>query len=176
MSAQSIGTRQSWTWKLKTPDIVMNTGPVIAPTAAVGSLDFLSSLYREILLPREVYLELEAGGTGCTELRAVNALPVFAVETDFIDLPALLISQLDVGEASVVQSAIQKNVPVVAIDEKAGRRIARLNKLKVTGSLGILVKASKQGLVDDLEECFSRMRERGVWISQKLIDSALNHA
>ena len=38
------------------PDLVMNTGPVIALTAAVGSLDFLAQLYREILIPREVYL------------------------------------------------------------------------------------------------------------------------
>ncbi len=125
------------------PDLVMNTGPVIALTAAIGSLDFLSSLYQTVLLPREVWLELEAGGMHCQELKAVGSSAVFELETAPVEIPTLLRAQLDLGEASVIQSALQTKVPLVAIDEKLGRRIARLNGLKVTGSLGILLKRRK---------------------------------
>jgi len=40
--------------------------------------------------------------------------------------------------------------------------MARLHELRVTGSIGILVKASKARLVPDLNDCFNRMREKGV--------------
>ena len=46
--------------------------------------------------------------------------------------------------------------------------MARLHALKVTGSLGILVKAAKAGLIDNIEDCFERMHEKEVWISESL--------
>ena len=55
------------------PDLVINTGPVIALTAAVESLQFLNELYEEILIPVEVIRELEAGGANCPELAAIRA-------------------------------------------------------------------------------------------------------
>jgi predicted nucleic acid-binding protein len=81
---------------------------------------------------------------------------------------------LDSGEASVIQNALSHQVATVVIDEKLGRRMARLHELRVTGSVGILVKASKAGLVPDLNECFSRMHEKGVWISETLQEQALH--
>jgi len=45
---------------------------------------------------------------------------------------------LDLGEASVIQFALDENIDTVCIDEALGRRIARLNGLKLTGSTGIL--------------------------------------
>lgn len=41
--------------KLKMPELVINTGPIISLTAAVGSLEFLEELYTEILVPRGVH-------------------------------------------------------------------------------------------------------------------------
>jgi predicted nucleic acid-binding protein len=156
------------------PDLVINTGPVIALTAAMGNLKFLEQIYSEILLPREVVLELEAGGVDCAELTAIEEANSVLKQVQFeIDLPVLLSSQLDRGEASVIQTALSHDIQTVAIDEKLGRRIARLHKLKVTGSLGILIKAAKAGLVPSLEACFQRMQDHGIWISRDLQERAL---
>ena len=86
------------------------------------------------------------------------------------DLPLLLSSQLDRGEAAVIQAAINHQVSTVVIDESLGRRMARLHQLNVTGSLGSLVKAAKAGLITDVEACFVRMHEKDVWISAALKD------
>ena len=156
------------------PDLVINTGPVIALTAAMGNLKFLEQIYSEILLPREVVLELEAGGVDCDELTAIKeANSVLKPVQAEIDLPVLLRSQLDRGEASVIQTALSQEILVVAIDEKLGRRMARLHELKVTGSLGILLKAAKAGLVPSLESCFQRMHDHGIWISRDLRERTL---
>lgn len=156
------------------PDLVINTGPIIALTAAMGNLKFLDQVYDRILLPREVFLELEAGGINCAELTAIKgAYSVIKQVQAEVDLPVLLRSQLDRGEASVIQTALSHDIHVVAIDEKLGRRIARLHELHVTGSIGILLKAAKAGLVPSLDACFQRMKDHGIWISRDLRDRAL---
>jgi predicted nucleic acid-binding protein len=155
------------------PDLVFNTGPVIALTAAVESLVFLNRLYDEILIPFEVLQELEAGGADCPELAAIRGCSVFRTLSEPVDLPILLRSQLDVGEASVIQNALIHNVSTVVIDEKLGRRMARLHELRVTGSIGILVKAARAGLVPQLDVCFQRMRSKGVWVSKALEKEAI---
>ena len=83
------------------------------------------------------------------------------------DLPLLLSSQLDRGEAAVIQAAINHQVSTVVIDESLGRRMARLHQLNVTGSL---VNAAKAGLITDVKACFVRMHEKDVWISAALKD------
>ena len=155
------------------PDLVFNTGPVIALTAAVESLEFLNRLYNEILIPFEVLRELEAGGANCSELVAIRGCSVFRPLSEPVDLPVLLRSQLDSGEASVIQNALMHNVGTVVIDEKLGRRMARLHELRVTGSVGILVKAARVGLIPDLNTCFDRMRSKDVWISEDLEKQAI---
>ncbi|MBS3812105.1 MAG: hypothetical protein KGY44_09750 [Halanaerobiales bacterium] len=80
---------------------------------------------------------------------------------------------LDLGEASVIQTALNKNIETVCIDEAAGRRIARLNNLKLTGSLGIIISVINNGKDIDLEKVISTMRNNGIWISDKLKEKAL---
>lgn len=155
------------------PDLVVNTGPVIALTAACGSLDFLEKLYNELLIPFEVLSELEAGGADSPELAAINNCSVIRKLSKPTDLPLLLRSQLDLGESSVIQNAVLQAVPAVVIDEKLGRQIARLHGLRVTGSIGILVKASKSRFIPDLSDCFNRMQDKGVWIGEALKAQAL---
>ncbi len=155
------------------PELAVNTGPLIGLTAALGDLKVLDSLYQEVLVTKEVFDELRAGGEGCPEIRAVEAARCIHVAAEYQKIPVLLGAELDKGEASVIQAAIQQEVPVVAIDEKQGRRIARLHGIKITGSIGILLKAKRVGAVSNLESCIDRMQSQGIWISRELRDQAL---
>jgi predicted nucleic acid-binding protein len=64
----------------------------------------------------------------------------------------------------------------VCIDEVAGRRIARLNDLSVTASIGVLLRAQREGYPFSMLEAIDRMRERGIWLSQRVVDFALDRA
>lgn len=158
-------------------EIVINTGPLIALVAATGTIDWLPLLYRKVVIPREVVTEISAGGTGNPELSALQeiTIAVCILEPTKSISPAL-IQELDLGEASVIHAALELGISTVAIDEKAGRRVARLHGLKVTGSLGILLKAKDLGHIDYLAPCIARMRDHGIWISQQLVDQALTAA
>ena len=155
------------------PDFVINTGPLIALSVAVGRLDFLDQLYRDIRVPKEVFQELQAGGAQCPEIQMISQVKCMTVATNEILVPNYLKAELDLGEGRVIQTAIVQKIPLVVIDEKQGRCIARLHGLCITGSLGILVKAAKKGLTGDLGVCFDRMKAHGIWIAQSLKDLAL---
>ena len=158
-------------------EIVINTGPIIALVAATGTLEWLPALYQTVVVPYEVMAEVSAGGPDSPEPSALHAVTnaVRLLEpTKSISLA--LIQELDLGEASVIHAALELGISTVAIDEKAGRRVARLHGLKVTGSLGILLKAKEQGHIDSIAPCIARMRNQGIWISQKLLDQALTAA
>lgn len=159
------------------PDIVINTGPLIAMVAATGNLNWLPSMYGRIVIPYEVLLEIEAGGPGNTEivaLRAIERQVLIGRQSTQID--AAMLRELDLGESSVISSALLHAIDTVAIDEKAGRRLARIHGLNVTGSIGILLKAKRHGFLPNLGECIARMRAHGIWISAELTQEVLHRA
>ena len=90
-------------------------------------------------------------------------------------LPPYLQNTLDLGEASVIQTALQQGVNRVCIDETIGRRVARLSNLSVTGSIGVLLKAKSMGYPVSIPEAINRMREHGIWLSNAVISFALAH-
>ena len=90
-----------------------------------------------------------------------------------VELNSFLSNSLDKGEAAVIQVAINNDIETVCIDETAGRRIAKLNNLEVTGSLGVIISAIRSGENLDIEIVIENMKENGVWISQELANEAI---
>ena len=74
MSMQSNGMPMNLNVKPIMLDIVINTGPIIAMVAATGDLKWLPSLYGRIVIPYEVFQEIEAGGLNNTESVALLAI------------------------------------------------------------------------------------------------------
>ncbi|MDV7393390.1 hypothetical protein RZS08_18600, partial [Arthrospira platensis SPKY1] len=85
----------------------------------MGSLQFLDKLYTDLLIPSEVIDELKAAGDDCAELNAIRTCRALRITETPVRLPILLASQLDKGEASVIQNALNFKVSTVVIDEKA---------------------------------------------------------
>jgi predicted nucleic acid-binding protein len=69
--------------------------------------------------------------------------------------------------------ALDQKIPLVCLDEAAGRRIARLCGLKLTGSLGILIRAQQRGFPINLAEAIQRMKNHGIWLSDRVIAFAM---
>lgn len=155
--------------------IVTNTTPLIALTAATGSLDILSTLYAKVVVPYEVAQEIRAGGKESFGLDVFQASSWLTINEEPVLLPPYLQNALDLGEATVIQTALQQGIQRVCIDETIGRRIARLSNLDVTGSIGILLKAKSMGYLVSMPDAISRMRERGIWLGNDVIRFALAH-
>jgi len=158
-----------------TQDIVINTSPLIALVAALGDLRVLQ-MYRQVWVTLEVSEELAAGGAAKFALAEYQAADWLHKRTQPLTIAPHLLNTLDKGEASVIQLALDKGIPTVVIDETAGRRIARLNGLAVTGSIGILLRAKSEGRSFSMREAIDRMQARGIWLSDRVIAFALAQA
>ena len=55
------------------------------------------------------------------------------------------------------------------IDEKIGRNMAEYLWLRVTGTLGILLKAKQQGLIPSFTDNVKAMRDQGIYYQTTLI-------
>ncbi len=54
------------------------------------------------------------------------------------------------GEAEAICLSLEKKAKLCLIDDKDARIIAQSNNLQVTGTLGILLKAKKTGLISSV--------------------------
>ena len=159
-----------------TSEIVINTSPLIAIVAAMGDFNVLQSLYTNVIVPFEVSQEILIGGTtglSVTEFQADFWLKKQSVP---VNISPILLNSLDIGEASVIQLALNKNISTVCIDEAVGRRIARLSGLAVTGSIGILLRAKKEGYSLSIKNAIEKMLNHNIRLSQRVIDFALKEA
>jgi len=157
-------------------DVVMNTGPIIALVAALGDLTVLRSLYRCVIVPFEVCKEIETGGFsgfGVAEFQDAQWLKKWPHP---LGITPYLLNQLDKGEASVIQMAMNEDISTVCIDESAGRRVARLHNLSLVGSIGILLRAKREGYPFTMRQAIERMREKGVWLSDRVVAFALDNS
>lgn len=158
-----------------TRDIVINTSPIIALVAALGDLSVLQ-MYRNVWVPLEVSEELAAGGAARFALAEFQAAHWLHKRSQPLRIAPHLLNTLDKGEASVIQLALDNDIHTVVIDETVGRRIARLNGLAVTGSIGILLRAKNEGVSFSMQEAIARMQARGIWLSDRVIAFALAQA
>ena len=153
--------------------LVSNTTPLIAITAATGSLDVLKFLYSRVVVPLEVADEVRAGGKLSFGVDAFNGSQWLDVQASRVALQPFLQNSLDRGEASVIQTALNLGLPLVCIDETAGRRVARLCGLSLTGSVGVLIKAKRLGYDLSIPDALQRMRDQGIWLSAQVVQFAL---
>ena len=156
-------------------EIVINTSPIIAIVAALGDLRVLQ-IYRRVWVPFEVCQEISAGGAAQFALAEFEAAHWIQKRTQPLSIATVLLNTLDRGEAAVIQLALDQNIQTVVIDEAAGRRVARLNGLSVTGSIGILLRAKSQSHPFSMREAIDRMKAQGIWLSDRVIAFALVQA
>ncbi len=160
----------------ETQRIVINTSPLIALVSALGDLTVLQSLYTQVLVPFEVCQELLVGGSNAFAVAEFESAHWLQKQSTPLEISPILINSLDRGEAAVIQLALNEGIQTVCIDEAVGRRVARLSGLSLTGSIGILLRAKREGYTFSMQEAIERMRNRGIRLSDTVIAFALEQA
>jgi len=137
--------------------VVINTGPLIA-LMRIQALEVPGKLDLEFLAPEEVRRELEEGiQAGHPPVRP----DWLAYHRLIAPLTPMVTSTLDIGEAAVLQLALEQEIAQVCIDEWKGRRMALAVGLKVTGVLGLLGKAKREGVIAEVKPYVDRAGQAG---------------
>ena len=69
-----------------------------------------------------------------------------------------------------MQAALAEGADLVLMDEKIGRNMAEYLGLTVAGTLGILLKARKAGLIPSFRDAARQMRAQGIFYNTALIE------
>ncbi|MEA5619182.1 DUF3368 domain-containing protein [Cronbergia sp. UHCC 0137] len=127
--------------------VISNTSP-ITNLSAIGKINLLEQIYGEIIISSEVFEELTQWGDsipGAKEVKIFSWIKVKTIKN--INLVHSLRNKLDEGESSAIALALELNADWLIIDEQLGRQTAIEYNLKITGILGILIEAKRQGLI-----------------------------
>jgi predicted nucleic acid-binding protein len=118
---------------------------------SVELLDLLSGLYDRIAVPAAVALEFGAElPARVTVVRPDNELLVLSLR-----------QRLGAGESEVIALAAADPERIAILDDRKARSIARGMGVRLTGTLGVLLKAHASGAPFDLDAVLLRLRAVG---------------
>lgn len=162
------------------PVVVADSSPLVY-LARLGHFDLLRTLHGEIVIPTAVWQEVAVDGAHLMEGRSLAA----ARKADWAkvepvtlaDLAAFpVLAELDDGEGEAIALAVRLNALLI-IDEREGREVATRLGLRLTGTLGLLIEAKNQGLIESLGTEINRLMETTNFrCSAGLLNDALREA
>ncbi len=157
--------------------VVSNTSP-ITNLAGIGQLDLLHQLYGIVTIPQAVYKEMVGLSTTVPGTLEVQTLPWITAQpvTDLNQVETLR-AILDQGEAEAIILAMELNAKLLIIDERPGRAIARDYGLNITGVLGVLLEAKRQGVIVAVKPLMDQLiNQVEFWVDRQLYKTVLQAA
>ena len=125
-------------------------------------------MYGKIMIPDAVYREV-------TEKRDVASQRIEAAK-EWIEIRKvdpnldrrMYRAKLHDGEVEVMLLAQEVGADAVIIDDSAARKTAEYLSLPLTGTLGVMIKAKQQGLLEAVMPVVQQMEQNGVYCSREL--------
>jgi len=150
--------------------VVADTSP-INYLVLIGAAEVREQLYRQIVIPEDVFIELTDRGAP-SEVREWAANYPDWVEVRNSPRPDAALRELDAGEAAAITLAEMETDVLLLMDEAAGRLEASRRGIPNTGTLGVLRRAAIDGFVD-LREALDRLTATNFRVPRALIEELL---
>ncbi|HYG64247.1 MAG TPA: DUF3368 domain-containing protein [Thermoanaerobaculia bacterium] len=138
------------------PEVIVNTSP-LQYLFQLDLLDLLPELYGDVVVPGGVAREIAAGLDRGVSLPSLSSLPWLEIREVMSPSVLPLVTDLGTGEREVLALALQSTGSLVVLDDFLARRFADRLRLRMTGTLGILLKARRTGRVDRLAPLLDRL-------------------
>ncbi len=153
--------------------VVCNATPLIH-LSAMGQLELLRELFGEISIPDEVYAEVVLQGAGKPgEAEVRNATWIRRCQVSDPSALRTLKAILGEGEAACIILAIAMKADLVILDDRLARLHAQAHDLRITGTIGVLLKAAERGNVD-FERALSDLLATGFRLSPQETQRIMN--
>ena len=160
--------------------VVADSSPVIYLTR-LGLFKVLRTLHDTVIVPLAVWEEVVVGGAGFPESDELQR----AVADGWIEVKSPSASAaslgsgaatLGAGEIQAIQLA-QESLAMLVPDDSEARQFAELLGVRVTGTVGVLIRARNEGHVPELRPVLDRLRtETNFRMSEQLYLAALDLA
>lgn len=157
------------------PDcVISNTTPLLS-LLKIDRLELLPQLYGKIVVPQAVFEEIEIGQKRgiYRDISKIDWIEIRSLQNRELLSPLV---KLDAGEAETIALALETGADLVIIDEFLGRSVARQFNLKMTGTLGILLRAKSENRLSAIRPLLEMLQRNGIWLDENLKKTVLKMA
>ncbi len=150
--------------------IVISDNSPLQYLVLLGHVEVLQRLYERVLTTPQVIDELLHPGTPELVRDWAAAPPNWLMIASPSHVSHL--DHLDIGEASAISLAQERNAQMVLIDERAGTETVRGLGVNDIGTIGILIEAGVAGLIN-FEDALARLKnDTPFYATGRLLDIA----
>ena len=151
--------------------VVADTGP-LRYLVLIGHVEVLPRLFGAVSIPATVADELrQPASPEVVRTWMAHPPPWLATHPDPSE-PSADLKRLDPGERAAIALAHALGAGLLLIDDRAGVVAARQRGFRVTGTLGVLADAAREGLLD-LAAAFAALRATNFHHAPALLDALL---
>jgi len=152
---------------------IFNASPLIL-LGKINQLHLIKALSPTFRVPRPVLKEVGAGTHDDPELKWLRSEVGTRHFVDPPTTPAFLAQwDLGAGETAVLSIALTEQGAVVVLDDLAARKFAMTFQLPLLGTLGLLIRAKRAGLIKQLLPQVEGLQAAGANLSQSVMTHAL---
>jgi predicted nucleic acid-binding protein len=154
---------------------------VIADTSPLNYLiqidcvHVLPALFERVFVPSIVVEELRHPRAVPGVRAWITDMPSWLVVEQLTETADPRLARLDPGERQAIQLAHLERADLLLMDERLGVRIAREQGLAVTGTLGVLLQASRRGLVE-IEQALADLDATDFRCSRRVMEDVRRRA
>ena len=130
----------------------------------IGELELLKALFGQVTTTSTIAQEFGADLPEWVEIRTVSNMQ-FQFTLD-----------VDAGEASAIALALESGPSLVILDDDKARKLAKKLNLNITGSLGLLLRAKKEGIIPSIKPIIEKIQQTNFRYSQKVLAEILSLA
>jgi predicted nucleic acid-binding protein len=142
--------------------IISDTSSLIALTN-IGELELLKKVYEEVVITPEIGEEYGLETPDWIRIEKIEDIQKFK----------LLNLELDKGESSGITLALENESSLLIIDEKKGRGIAKKLGIKITGILGVMIRAKEIGVINRVKPLIEKLEKVDFRMSERLKNQIL---
>lgn len=156
------------------PLIIADASPLIS-LAKIDQLALLRQVALEVWVPTMVWREITAGSDQREIERLTDALRDCIREPE-ASAYARFCREVDAGEAAALALASERPDAILLIDDAEGRRVAAAHSFRYFGTVGLLLRAKRLGLIESLSAEIAAIVAAGLYLDEAVIREVLKAA
>jgi len=151
---------------------VVNASPLIYLGYA-GLIPLLQGAGSPVLVTETVAEEIRRRGLRDPTVQILSAVSWLKEVKPVVERPEVTLWDLGAGETSVLSWALQHPGCMAILDDRAARRCAQALGIPLIGTLGLVLRAKRQGQIAAARPILRKLREVGMYLSDRIVEQAL---
>jgi len=148
------------------PEAIISDASCLIILTNIGGLDLLHKVYGKIITTVEIATEYGETLPEWVEIQVVND----KYRQQILEM------QIDKGESSAIALALETPGCLIILDDYKARRIAEKLGLRITGTLGVIIKAKHQGIITSIKPILEKIKQTDFRLTRQLELIALKEA